>query len=168
VSNGVSIASLVVPAAAVLAGVAVGKTWDVLASGVQWTRQQRATAYAEFLAAVEAIYFEMSQETRDYSAEKVDACVREATRADAVIDMFGSKDVAERAHKLWNFVALELNSREIAELDEAAWSPISDRFRTLIDAFRDVARRDLRQKPLGPHTARPAVAESGPAPGSSP
>jgi hypothetical protein len=147
-ADGPSLASLIVPAAAALAGVSLGKFWDHLMADSRWHREQRAQAYAAFIAAIEAVYIEMSQTTEDFSETRVDDCLREATRTGAVVDMFGSAAVAQCAHKVWNFAALELNCHEVRTLTAAEWLPVSQRFRQFIDDFRDSARKELGQESL--------------------
>jgi hypothetical protein len=144
---------LIVPAGAALAGVALGKLWDSLLAGAAWKRERRGSAYASFIAALESAYIEMSQITEDFSVVKVDECVREATRCGAIVDMFASEDVARAAHRVWNFVALELNAHDVKKMSVEEWAPLSNTFRSLIEAFRDAARCELGEKPLRVRTS---------------
>lgn len=144
-----SIAQLVVPAAAALGGVALGKAWDIVADTVRWKRQQRADAYSRFMAAAEAAYVEMAQVSEDFKKAALHDCIQEMTRASAAIDVFGDGDVARSAHTVWNFAVFDLADDALVAMNLETWGRKSDEYRKLIGQFRDAARKDLKGKPLG-------------------
>jgi len=143
-----SVAAVIVAPAAALVGVGLGKFLDSMTEGKKWRREQRSGSYVGFLAAAELVNLELCQKAEDYDANRVRDAQAELTRTAAGVDVFGSSEAAKIAHDLWNYVAIDLDVREVQAMTDEDWAPCSDKIRAYIKSFRDQARVDLKGQAL--------------------
>jgi hypothetical protein len=151
VPDATTIALFVSPSAALL-GVAVGKWLDTWVTDRKHLREQQSAAYLEFMAAAEIANLELAHKAHHFSAERARAAIVELTRTAAAVDVYGSREAAQSALDLWNYVALELDVDDVLAMTDDEWTEPSDKIRRLLRAFRNAARKDLNHKSL-PATA---------------
>lgn len=139
-------------AVAATTGVLIGKVFDRQEATRHWRREQRSMAYANFIAAAEALFGEMIEEPRRFDIESYRACYRELTRADAVVSMFGEEPAVRAAQRVWNYVT-RLADDEVAASEGDDWLRIEADLRPLITAFVNAARSELGYAAIEGRTA---------------
>ena len=149
--HGAAIAPSVIAAGSVTVGVIVGKFLDSFGERRRWRRDQRMTAYAQFIAAADVLMVECGQDPTEHTRERCYDGFSELARAGAAVDVFGDRGVAETTHELFNLVRDWLDDWEaFIALPDEVWNVKAAEYRVCLVAVVNAARLDLRSPTFAP------------------
>jgi hypothetical protein len=145
--SGPALGPIIIPAVATLAGVALGRFWDVFGEKKRWRRDQCSKAYAEFSACADAFFVEVGVDDDHVDWGRAQTAYVGQSQAGAMVDVFGTTAVADAAHLVWNWAAYIMNDWDsYMAMDDNAWLEPAARFRVLLLAFTNAVREHLGDK----------------------
>ncbi len=144
---GPALAPIIVPAASAIAGILVGAFINNLGEGRRWKRGEQAAAYSDFVGSADALFAEVALDSSTASRDRALASFLTMTRAGAMVDVFGSEETADAAHRLWNRANAWLSDWDrVTGLQGEEWDIEGRQYRNLLLEVVNSIRDQLGDK----------------------